>query len=600
MGWSGISRRLAAVAFATGTLAAVLISATTSVSGAVTKAQGGTVNFAEPLGAQPNYIFPFDPVTSASVANANQFQELMWRPLNWFGTGETAMKIDNSLTLYNSVTYSNKSTVVTVHLKPYMWSDGQPVTSRDIEFAFNLYKYNEVMWSQYLPGEFPDNVSSMSVPDASTIVFNLTHSVSQIWFTDNQLGLITPMPQHAWDKTSATGAIGDNDTTAAGAVAVFNFLNAQAMDLTTYATNPLWQVVDGPWKLSAYTTTGEATFVPNPSYSGPVKPSISKFVELPFTSNKAEVNVLRSGKNIDIGYLPISDLSQKAALAAEGYNLVPWENLGVDYAIYNLTSPKVGKILSQLYVRQAILHTENQPEIVNDIFHGYGSPTYGPIPLQPKNNLVSPFERTNPYPFSISDATSLLSRHGWKIKAGGIDTCEKPGTGSGNCGKGIAKGARLNLQLLYANGNQDLVREIETIQSAAGQAGIKITLKSQPFSDVVSTVEPCPTSCNWEIGLYGGISYGTLPTGDGIFLPGAALNAGTYSDPVNTANVQATLNSNNPNAFFKYENYLAKQLPWLWMPTPPYQLTMIKSNLKGVAPQNGYLALTPEDYYFTK
>jgi peptide/nickel transport system substrate-binding protein len=310
--------------------------------------------------------------------------------------------------------------------------------------------------------------------------------------------------------------------------------------------------------------------------------------------------VLRSGSSIDIGYLPTSDLGQKGALAAEGYNLVPWENLGVDYAIYNLTSPKVGTILSQLYVRQAIQHTENQPEIVSDIFHGYGFPTYGPIPLQPTNNLVSPFERTNPYPFSISDATSLLSSHGWKIKAGGVDTCEKPGTGSGDCGKGIAKGAQLNFQLLYANGNQDLVREIETIQSAASQAGIKITLKSQPFNDVVSTVNPCPTSCNWEIGLYGGISYSTLPTGDGLFLPGAALNAGNYSDPVNTANVEATLNSNSPNAFFKYENYLAKQLPWLWMPTPPYQLTMIKSNLKGVAPQNGYLILTPEDYYFTK
>jgi peptide/nickel transport system substrate-binding protein len=600
MGRFGILRKAAAVAIATGTLTAGLVVATTSASGAATKVQGGTVTFAEPPGAQPNYIFPFDPTTSASIDNTSQFQYLMWRPLNWFGTNETAMKIDNSLTLYNSVTYSDNSTVVTIKLKPYMWSDGQPVTSRDVEFAFNLYKYNKAQWSQYSPGDFPDNVASVSLPDASTIVFTLTHSVSQTWFTDNELGLITPMPQHAWDKTSATGAIGDSDTTSAGAVAVFNFLNAQAMDLTTYATNPLWQVVDGPWKLSAYTTTGEATFVPNPSYSGPVKATISQFIELPFTSNEAEVNVLRSGSSIDIGYLPTSDLGQKAALAGEGYRLVPWENLGVDYAIYNLTNPKVGKILSQLYVRQAIQHTENQPEIIKDIYKGYGFPTYGPIPLEPTNNLVSPLERTNPYPFSVSDATSLLSSRGWKINAGGTDVCEKPGSGSADCGKGIAKGAQLSFQLLYASGNQDLVREIETIQSAASQAGIKITLKAQPFNDVVSTVNPCPSACNWQIGLYGGISYSTLPTGDGLFLPGAALNAGSYSDPVNTANVNATLNSNSPSAFFKYENYLAKELPWLWMPTPPYQLTMIKSTLKGVDPQNGYLQITPENYYFTK
>ena len=78
------------------------------------------------------------------------------------------------------------------------------------------------------------------------------------------------------------------------------------------------------------------------------------------------------------------------------------------------------------------------------------------------------------------------------------------------------------------------------------------------------------------------------------------MNAGSYADPTNTANIHATLSSNAPSAFFTYENYLAKQLPWLWMPTPPYQLTMIKSDLKGVSPQNGYLYLTPENYYFTK
>ena len=600
MGRLGILRRVAAVAFATGALSAVLVTATANPSSGATRVQGGTVTFAEPPGANPSYIFPFDPTTSASVNNANEFQALMWRPLNWFGTAETAIKIDNSLTLYKSVTYSDNSTVVTIVLKPYMWSDGQPVTSRDVEFAFDLYKYNKAQWSQYSPGEFPDNVASLSLPNASTIVFTLTHSVSDTWFTDNQLGLITPMPQHVWDKTSATGAIGDYDLTATGAVAVFTFLNAQAMDLTTYATNPLWQVVDGPWKLSAYTTTGEATFVPNPSYSGPVKPTISKFIELPFTSNEAEVNVLRSGNSIDIGYLPESDLGQRAALAGEGYTLVPWLNLGVDYAIYNLTNPKVGPILSQLYVRQAIQHTENQPEIVADIYHGYGFPTYGPIPLEPTNNLVSPFEKTNPYPFSVSDATSLLSSHGWKINAGGIDVCQKAGTAAGDCGKGIAKGAQLNFQLLYSSGSQDLTRSVETIQSAASQAGIKLTLKEQPFNDVVSVVDPCPTSCNWQIGLYGGISYSTLPTGDGLFLPGAALNAGNYADSTNTANIHATLTSNAPSAFFTYENYLAKQLPWLWMPTPPYQLTMIKSDLKGVSPQNGYLYLTPENYYFTK
>ena len=36
---------------------------------------------------------------------------------------------------------------------------------------------------------------------------------------------------------------------------IFNFLTAQAKSLSTYATNPLWQVVDGPYKLTAYNPT---------------------------------------------------------------------------------------------------------------------------------------------------------------------------------------------------------------------------------------------------------------------------------------------------------------------------------------------------------
>ncbi|MGC1405509.1 MAG: peptide ABC transporter substrate-binding protein, partial [Candidatus Dormiibacterota bacterium] len=45
-----------------------------------------------------------------------------------------------------------------------------------------------------------------------------------------------------------------------------------------------------------------------------------------------------------------------------------------------------------------------------------------------------------------------------------------------------------------------------------------------------------------------------------------------------------------------YENYLAKQLPVVWIPTAPLQLTMYKSSLKGVLPQGVFDEIYPEDY----
>ncbi len=65
----------------------------------------------------------------------------------------------------------------------------------------------------------------------------------------------------------------------------------------------MWKVVDGPWRLAAFDPSGQATFEPNPSYSGPVKPKLAQFVELPFTSDTAEFNALVGGK-VTVGALP--------------------------------------------------------------------------------------------------------------------------------------------------------------------------------------------------------------------------------------------------------------------------------------------------------
>jgi ABC-type oligopeptide transport system substrate-binding subunit len=119
----------------------------------------------------------------------------------------------------------------------------------------------------------------------------------------NQLSQLMPIPQHAWDKKSSSGPVGNWDQTTAGATAVYNFLIGESKKTSSYASNPLWQVVDGPWKLSQYRTDGYSKFVPNSNYSGAVKPKLGAFVEQPFTTQQAELNVLRTGR-IDYGYIP--------------------------------------------------------------------------------------------------------------------------------------------------------------------------------------------------------------------------------------------------------------------------------------------------------
>ena len=296
-------------------------SSSSSTTAAQTKIAGGTAYFAEGPGAPPNYIFPMTPGQFFSINNLAQFQILMYRPLYFFGVGQQAV-INNSLSLANPPVYSNNNQTVTITLKPYVWSDGETVSARDVVFWMNLLKANTSGWAAYVPGSFPDNVTSYQATSANTVVFNLNKSYNPTWFTYNELSQITPLPM-AWDKTAATDptpsptAANLPDTTTAGAQAVYKFLDAQSRDLSTYGTNPIWQVVDGPWKLSSFTTQGKAVFVPNAKYSGPVKPSLSQFVELPFTTETAEFNVLSAGSGaITYGYIPVSDLAQKARIVS--------------------------------------------------------------------------------------------------------------------------------------------------------------------------------------------------------------------------------------------------------------------------------------------
>ena len=146
----------------------------------------------------------------------------------------------------------------------------------------------------------------MSFPSSTPYTFSITFNkaYSHLWLLYNQLSQITPIPQHVWDKTSASGPVGNYDMTPAGALKVYKFLNTQSTQQATYASNPLWKVVDGPWNLSAFSpSTGYSAFVPNPTYGGPGKPKIAKLEELPFTSDIAEFDALRSGQ-LDYGYLP--------------------------------------------------------------------------------------------------------------------------------------------------------------------------------------------------------------------------------------------------------------------------------------------------------
>jgi peptide/nickel transport system substrate-binding protein len=88
-----------------------------------------------------------------------------------------------------------------------------------------------------------------------------------------------------------------------------------------------------------------------------------------------------------------------------------------------------------------------------------------------------------------------------------------------------------------------------------------------------------------------------LPTGEEIFLGGAGSNPGSYNDPTANRLISHSLTSSALGYLFDYENYLAKQLPVIWQPTPVEGLFEVSKDLEGVA-LNSFGSITPEYWHW--
>ncbi len=568
------------------------------------KVQGGTATLAWPDGTAPNLIFPLAPATNTDGYDVN-LTSMMWPYLVYDGDGAQSA-VNPRESLYSSLAFSNGDTTITIKLKPWKWSDGTPITSRDFTFVYNLLKAEVPNWIDYTQGLFPDDVKSVQTPDASTIVLNLTRSYNPDFYTDDVLSEIPLLPQHAWDKESADGKVGNYDDTAAGAKAVWNFLQKEGSNLSTFTTNPLWKVVDGPFTLASFSSDGDYSYVPNKNYSGPL-PALSKVVNEQFTTDTAELDTLRSGGSLTVGQLPQNDVGQAAVLKSEGYSVINQPIPGVAGTLLNFYNTQTGPLARQLYIRQAMEDLIDRPQIVSKIFDGYADPGNGPVPVQGFAQWVSPLEKQGgPYPYDPAKAVSLLKSHGWQVTPNGTSTCQSPGTGPADCGAGITKGESLAFQLLYSAGTTTTDEEEAAIQSSEEQAGVKISLKSEPFSTLSSVIGQCTASshpastCGWQLVDYGYDPYDLYPAGNSIFNTGGVNNLGGYSSPEEDALINETEYGSSAQTFYAYEDYTAEQLPWLWVPLASL-IQVYKSDLGGFAPLNPFTGgINPEDWYYTK
>jgi peptide/nickel transport system substrate-binding protein len=515
---------------------------------------GGTVVYA--LTPQTNIPW-YLPVQNAPNYSGSVFEliGLMYQPLLWQNSEH---KFDYSQSLAEKVTYNKQGTVFHIFLNPkWYWSNGQPITSADLLFSWNVLMAAEVSKVSPWPagsegaGGMPANFKSAQATSKYEFTITLKKPANQQWFIYNALTIFNVMPT-VWNKYP-------------------NNMAEELAYLGKNATNPKFDnPVSGPFELQSATQNEEWVLVPNPNYSGQ-KAHISRLILQYEGSNESEFAGLKTG-SIQVGYLPPGEWAARAELPD---TMTKQYGFGFGFIWVNMWSgaqDNVNTIFDNLYVRQALEMGIDETAIGEVIDHGQYQPAYGPLQVSPTTtSFLDPTLDKPLYAFDPAAGLKLMESNGWKLENGVLT-------------KG---GQQMKFTLQYSSGDIATTEEMELIQADWAKEGVKVTLEPVPFAALLDTVEGKHNA--WEI--VGGITWGYpgYPSGEQLFYKDQGVDFAGWNNAEENSLIEATESpaatpALQQSTYFKYQLYTAKELPMLWAPYPVTD-DEVAPNLHGVTTQ---------------
>ncbi len=503
---------------------------------------GGTAVVALAPQTPPNWFFPV--VSADGYASTNfQINFLMYRPLVYISKTN---QINYQKSLATSIKVNPEGTVYTITLgTKYKWSNGKPVTAQDVLFTWNLMKAASASSSPWLYGDsgsggVPTRWSSVSAPNAHTVVVTLAKPSNPTWFIHNGLSQISPVPESLWNKYPHN------------MIKELRFIESEANNPSYSA----YKVVDGAFHVSSWEANNYWDFVPNQKFGGH-KAAIAKLVLKYEASASNEFAQLKTG-TVNVGYLPPSMWSARKQLT--GDKISASYVFGMNYIEPNMNANALGgagPLLKQLYVRQALQMGIDQLGIVKSLYHGFGLPTDGSIAAKPATPFYDPALNNAPYHFDVKAGESLLERHGWRLHDGVM----------------TRRGKTLSFTLLYSSGSTTETGIVQLLKQDWAEEGIDVSLQSLPLNQLFGTMG---ISSKWALAYWNsGYTYQLdyYPSGGSLFAPGAAMNGGNYNNAEMNKLITATYlpgtASQSQTRLDAYQKFGAIHLPGLWMPWIP-------------------------------
>lgn len=429
-------------------LAALILSACGSPGGQPTVARIGWAG-------SPDTVNPGSAVLTEAYTIFALVYDAMYK-LNLDGTF--------SLGLADSVDHSQDGLVYTYKIhQGVKFHDGQPLTSKDIKFSYELYKTHDDF--PYM-NSYTAYIESVEAPDDSTVVLTLSEAIPNI---ESQLVFMYILPEHIW-KDHAEGA------------AAVEFENFE-------------MIGSGPFKMVEYKQNEFVHLAANKEHFQ-TPPKVDEVIFQTFESQDVLVQAMKSGQVDMITEMPataVETLKEEASVKViYGAPFAP----GVSDIILNQATPEncptdAGGLctghpaLQDRNVRLAMAHATDKQKLIDVVLLGYGTPGLTLIP----DGLGFWYNDTiKDYAFDVAKANQILD------DAGYADT-------DGDGVREMPDGSQpLNFRINWPSDSIDAPRQAELLSEMWTAIGVKTELAA---TDPDALTSQCCPVFDYDIILWG-------------------------------------------------------------------------------------------------
>ncbi len=360
----------------------------------------------------------------------------------------------------------------TFHIRDGMkWSDGQPATSADACFSWQLgldaLKAGASLGAGYLEPSMTDaGLTKISCPDPSTLIAYTDDA------SDRILQVSLPViPQHIWGKET------------------YKTIGKAKFQGPLVGTGP-YLTVD--WQTGQFIRLKRnATYWGQQGFEDEVDIVIYKKPETMVQALKAGELDYAHGPNADqLNQLKTDPNIVTVAGSANGWTQLAFNEYG---ASNGKTIPKGGpstKALLDPAFRDALGYAVDRQTLVDKVLGGYGVVGSTIVPPVLTQWHVDP---DHPRTFDIAMAKSKLDAAGYPLDANG-NRLDK-------------QGKAINLRLYMPDSDPDYPKAAQFIADWYGQLGIKVTTQVQSSATLGETILPPeadpPGTANYDIELWG-------------------------------------------------------------------------------------------------